>query len=128
MNIPQNLLYSKSHEWVLFLDETTVRIGITDTAQQLLGDLVYINLPEVGDAVVSGETFADVESVKAVSDIFSPVTGEVSAVNEELKDNPQFMNSAPYESWLIEVKNLSDREALLNAEQYAKICAEEEGH
>ncbi len=128
MNIPQNLLYSKSHEWVLFLDETTVRIGITNTAQQLLGDLVYINLPEVGDAVVSGETFADVESVKAVSDIFSPVTGEVSAVNEELKDNPQFMNSAPYESWLIEVKNLSDREALLNAEQYAKICAEEEGH
>lgn len=128
MNIPQNLLYSKSHEWVLFLDETTVRIGITDTAQQLLGDLVYINLPEVGDAVVSGETFADVESVKAVSDIYSPVTGEISAVNEELKDNPQFMNSAPYESWLIEIKNLSDREALLNAEQYAKICAEEEGH
>ncbi|MCE5196025.1 MAG: glycine cleavage system protein GcvH [Negativicutes bacterium] len=128
MNIPQNLLYSKSHEWVLRLDETTVRIGITDMAQQLLGDLVYINLPEVGDAVTSGETFSDVESVKAVSDIFSPVTGEISAVNEELRDHPQLMNSAPYEAWIIEVKNVSDREELFAAEQYAKICAEEEGH
>lgn len=128
MNIPQNLSYTKSHEWVLFLNETTARVGITDTAQQLLGDLVYINLPEVGDSVVSGDTFSDVESVKAVSDIYSPVTGEVSAVNEELKDAPQKMNTAPYDSWLIEVKNITGQEKLLTAEQYAKICAEEEAH
>jgi len=128
MNIPQNLSYTKSHEWVLFLNETTVRVGITDTAQQLLGDLVYINLPEVGDSVVSGDTFSDVESVKAVSDIYSPVTGEISAVNEELKDAPQKMNTDPYDSWLIEVKNITGQEKLLTAEQYAKICAEEEAH
>jgi len=128
MNIPQNLSYTKSHEWVLFLNETTARVGITDTAQQLLGDLVYINLPEVGDSVVSGDTFSDVESVKAVSDIYSPVTGEISAVNEELKDAPQKMNTAPYDSWLIEVKNITGQEKLLTAEQYAKICAEEEAH
>lgn len=128
MNIPQNLSYTKSHEWVLFLNETTARVGITDTAQQLLGDLVYINLPEVGDSVVSGDTFSDVESVKAVSDIYSPVTGEISAVNEELKDAPQKMNTDPYDSWLIEVKNITGQEKLLTAEQYAKICAEEEAH
>ena len=128
MNIPQNLSYTKSHEWVLFLNGTTARVGITDTAQQLLGDLVYINLPEVGDSVVSGDTFSDVESVKAVSDIYSPVTGEISAVNEELKDAPQKMNTDPYDSWLIEVKNITGQEKLLTAEQYAKICAEEEAH
>ena len=128
MNIPQNLSYTKSHEWVLFLNATTARVGITDTAQQLLGDLVYINLPEVGDSVVSGDTFSDVESVKAVSDIYSPVTGEISAVNEELKDAPQKMNTDPYDSWLIEVKNITGQEKLLTAEQYAKICAEEEAH
>lgn len=128
MNIPQNLSYTKSHEWVLFLNETTALVGITDTAQQLLGDLVYINLPEVGDSVVSGDTFSDVESVKAVSDIYSPVTGEISAVNEELKDAPQKMNTDPYDSWLIEVKNITGQEKLLTAEQYAKICAEEEAH
>lgn len=128
MNIPQNLSYTKSHEWVLFLNETTARVGITDTAQHLLGDLVYINLPEVGDSVVSGDTFSDVESVKAVSDIYSPVTGEISAINEELKDAPQKMNTAPYDSWLIEVKNITGQEKLLTAEQYAKICAEEEAH
>jgi len=128
MNIPQNLSYTKSHEWVLFLNATTARVGITDTAQHLLGDLVYINLPEVGDSVVSGDTFSDVESVKAVSDIYSPVTGEISAVNEELKDAPQKMNTDPYDSWLIEVKNITGQEKLLTAEQYAKICAEEEAH
>src|SRR5665647_2148018 len=126
MNIPQNLSYTKSHEWILFLNKTTARIGITDTAQQLLGDLVYINLPEVGDTIASGDSFSDVESVKAVSDIYSPVTGVISAVNEELKDTPQLMNSAPYDSWLIEVKDITDQKELLNAEQYAKICEEEE--
>lgn len=82
MNIPEDLKYAKSHEWVKMLDEETALIGLTDYAQDALGDLVFVNLPEAGDEVAAGETFADVESVKAVSDVFSPVTGTVAEVNE----------------------------------------------
>ena len=118
MTFPKELLYTKTHEWVLFADDGTATVGITDYAQSELGDLVFVNLPEAGDAVTAGETFADVESVKAVSDVLSPVTGEVDAVNESLADEPQKMNQEPYESWFIRVKDLSDRAELMDAEAY----------
>jgi len=128
MNVPQNLHYTKSHEWILFLDDTTARIGITDFAQHELGDLVFVNLPQVGDKVEIDQVFADVESVKAVSDIYGPVTGEISAVNPELSDSPQLLNSLPYDAWFIEVKNITDKMKFLNAAEYTQFCEEDEGH
>lgn len=128
MNVPQNLHYTKSHEWILFLDETTARIGITDFAQHELGDLVFVNLPQVGDQVEIDQVFADVESVKAVSDIYGPVTGEISAVNDELSDSPQLLNSQPYDAWFIEVKNISNKMKFLTAAEYQQFCEEDEGH
>lgn len=128
MNLPKNLHYTKSHEWILFLDETTARVGITDFAQHELGDLVFINLPQVGDKCEVDQVFADVESVKAVSDIYGPVTGEIAAVNEELADNPQLINSQPYDAWFIEVRNISDKMKFLTAEEYQLFCEEDEGH
>lgn len=123
--IPEELKYTKSHEWVKEEDDMFV-IGLTDFAQDALGDLVFVNLPQEGDEVVAGETFADVESVKAVSDVYSPVSGVVAAINEELLDNPALINEAPYEAWLIKVENVSDTEDLVNAAEYAEICAAEE--
>ena len=127
MNTPNDLKYAKSHEWVRFLDDTTALIGITDFAQNALGDLVFINLPEVGDQVVSGEVFTDVESVKAVSDIYSPVTGEIAEINEELLDQPALINEDPYAAWMVRVTNITDTAELLDASAYEAACAEEEG-
>ena len=104
MEIKQDLLYAKSHEWVKFLDDTTALVGVSDYAQHELGDLVFANLPEVGDHVVAGKMFCDVESVKAVSDIYAPVTGTVAEVNEELLDEPEKINQSPYEAWLAKVE------------------------
>ena len=126
MNHPEELKYSKSHEWVKFLDDTTVLIGLTDYAQDALGDLVFVNLPEAGDEVTAGEAFADVESVKAVSDVFSPVTGTVAEINEELLDAPEQMNEDPYGAWLIKVENITDKDELLSAEEYVKFYESEE--
>lgn len=124
-NIPAELKYSKSHEWIKEEDGVFV-IGLTDYAQNALGDIVFINLPEEGDEVTAGESFSDVESVKAVSDVFSPVTGTVCAVNEELLDDPAQVNEAPYEAWLIKVENVTDTEELLDAEGYEAVVAAEE--
>lgn len=118
MNFPEELLYVKSHEWVQKQEDGTYLIGITDYAQDALGDLVFVNLPEEGDEVTKGETFADVESVKAVSDVFSPVTATIEAVNEELTDDPSLINSDPYGAWFIKVSNLTDHEELLSAKEY----------
>ena len=126
MNHPEELKYSKSHEWVKFLDDTTVLIGLTDYAQDALGDLVFVNLPEAGAEVTAGEAFADVESVKAVSDVFSPVTGTVAEINEELLDAPEQMNEDPYGAWLIKVENITDKDELLSAEEYVKFYESEE--
>lgn len=125
MNIPKELKYAKSHEWAKF-EGDTVKLGLTDFAQDALGDLVFLNLPQVGDSVTKGEVFADVESVKAVSDVFSPVTGVVVAVNEALTESPENINSDPYGSWFVEVGSVSDKEELLDAGAYEKHCAEEE--
>ena len=118
MNFPAELKYSRDHEWVKMLDDTTALVGITDFAQSELGDLVYVNLPEPGDEVLAGETACDVESVKAVSDLVCPVTGAVCAVNEELLDQPELLNKAPYDAWLIKVENVTDTEELLDAAAY----------
>ena len=126
MNHPEELKYSKSHEWVKFLDDTTALIGLTDYAQDALGDLVFVNLPEAGDEVTAGEAFADVESVKAVADVFSPVTGTVAEINEELLDAPEQMNEDPYGAWLIKVENITDKDELLSAEEYVKFYESEE--
>ena len=122
MSIPQEYLYTKTHEWVKKLDDGTVYVGLTDYAQSELGDLVFVNLPMEGDAVEADESFADVESVKAVSDVNSPVTGVVVAVNEELNDAPVKINEAPYEAWLIQVGELENADAideLMSADEYA---------
>ena len=126
MTHPAELKYSKSHEWVKFLDDTTALIGLTDYAQDALGDLVFVNLPEAGDDVTAGEAFADVESVKAVSDVFSPVTGTVAEVNEELLDAPEMLNNAPYDAWMIKVENITDQDELLDADAYVAFYESEE--
>ena len=125
MNFPKELKYSKSHEWVSYEQDGTVLIGITDYAQKELGDLVCVNLPEEGDGVTAGEALGDVESVKAVSDIYSPVTGTVAEINEELLDAPQKINEDPYGAWLIRVENVTDTEELLDADAYEAFTKEE---
>ena len=121
MNHPNELKYSKSHEWVKFLEDGTALVGLTDYAQDALGDLVFVNLPEAGDGVNAGEAFADVESVKAVSDVFSPMTGTVAEVNEELLDAPQLLNESPYEAWLIKVDGITGQDELMDAQEYVKF-------
>ena len=124
MNYPAHLQYSKDHEWLNMEDEIAV-IGITDFAQHELGDVVFINLPEVGDEVTAGEAFGDVESVKAVSDLLSPVTGTVLAINEELLDSPELLNDDPYANWIIKVENVTETEDLMSAAAYADRCETE---
>ena len=119
-------LFSKSHEWVKFLDDGTALVGLTDYAQDALGDLVFVNLPETGDEVTAGEAFADVESVKAVSDVFSPLTGTVAEVNEELLDAPEMLNNDPYGAWLIKVENITGQDELLDADAYIQFYESEE--
>lgn len=124
MTINPDLKYTKSHEWIKEEDGVAL-VGITDFAQDALGDVVFVNLPEAGDEVVAGESFGDVESVKAVSDLLSPVSGIVQAVNEELMDAPEMLNSDPYGAWIIKVEQINDYEALLDADDYEAFCAEE---
>ena len=124
MNFPAELKYSKSHEWLKEEDGVSV-IGISDFAQDALGDVVFVNLPEVGDDAAAGEAFGDVESVKAVSDLISPVSGTVCEVNEDLLDQPELLNEDPYGTWIIKVENITDTEELLDAAAYEAFCAEE---
>ena len=123
MTIKPELQYSKDHEWVKKEDDLFV-IGISDFAQDALGDLVFVNLPEVGDAVTAGEAFGDVESVKAVSDLLCPVSGTVAEINEELLDAPEKLNEDPYGAWIIKVSDVTATEELLDAAAYEAFCAE----
>ena len=125
MNIPKELKYTKTHEWVKFLDEKTAYIGITDYAQDQLGDLVFVNLPSEGDALEVGAAFADVESVKAVSDVNAPVTGTVAKVNDALADEPELMNKAPYEAWFVLAEDITDSGELMDAAEYEAFVAAE---
>ncbi|OPX54988.1 glycine cleavage system H protein [Oceanospirillum multiglobuliferum] len=128
-NIPANLKYAASHEWVLDNGDGTVTVGITDHAQEQLGDVVFVELPEIGRHVDAGEEFSLVESVKAASDIYSPVTGEIIAVNEELEGAPETINEHPFEDgWIAKIKLADDADLsdLLDAEGYAARVAEDE--
>jgi len=124
MNYPSELKYTKDHEWLKEEDGLTV-VGITDFAQDQLGGLVFVNLPEVGDEVTAKEVFCDVESVKAVSDVYSPVTGVIKEVNEELLDNPELINEEPYNAWFIKVGEVTETDELLDAAAYEAFCNEE---
>lgn len=121
---PEELKYTKTHEWVKEEDGLYV-VGLTDFAQDALGDIVFVNLPQVGDAVTAGEAFSDVESVKAVSDVFSPVSGVVAEINEEILDNPALVNEDCYGAWLIKVNEVTETEELLDAAAYEEVCANE---
>ncbi len=114
---PKELKYSKDDEWIRYEGDEAF-IGITDYAQSELGDLVFVNLPEVDDEVIAGESFGDVESVKAVADVFSPVSGVVLEINEEILDDASLINSDPYGSWFIKVGNITDTVELLTADEY----------
>ena len=124
MNYPTDLQYSKSHEWLKTEDGVAV-IGISDFAQDALGDVVFIELPQVGDTVTAGERFGDVESVKAVSELVSPVSGVICEVNDGLEATPEELNADPYGAWIIKVESVTDTEELLDAAAYEAFCAEE---
>ena len=126
MKTPEELKYSKTHEWVRFTSETECEVGLSDYAQNELGDLVFVNLPQAGDEAVKGETICDVESVKAVSDVYAPVSGTITEVNEELLDSPEKINEDPYGTWIFRLEDVTGAEDLLDADAYAKHCEEEE--
>lgn len=125
MNVPKNLSYTAEHEWLLFTGDASVRIGITDFAQNALGDIVYINLPIVGDVMSAGASFAEIESVKAVSEVFCPVSGRISAINEALLETPEALNADPYGNWLVEIEAISEKAPLLDAAAYEALCEKE---
>ncbi|SEM90349.1 glycine cleavage system protein GcvH [Lihuaxuella thermophila] len=127
MNLPKELRYTEEHEWVQTLDGDKVRIGITDFAQSELGDIVFVELPEVGAEVTAGEPFGSVESVKTVSELYAPVSGKVVEVNGELESSPENVNDSPYgDGWMIvvEMSDPSQLENLLTAEQYEQAVSE----
>jgi glycine cleavage system H protein len=129
MGYPTNYRYTREHEWIA-VDGSIGTVGITDYAQNSLGDIVYVDMPKVGDSVTANATFGSVESVKAVSDLYSPVSGTVTEVNETLKTEPDKINSAPHETWIIKVE-LSDPaqiNSLLDAAAYEKFISEETGN
>lgn len=129
-NIPSDLKYASSHEWALVGDDGTATIGISDYAQEALGDLVFVELPEVGDSLNAGDNVAVVESVKAASDIYAPVSGEVVEVNSRLADAPELVNEDCYgDGWLLKmsIADESDLDDLLDAEAYEAQVADEEG-
>ena len=127
-NIPKELRYASTHEWVRAEGNGVFTIGITEHAQDLLGDMVFLDLPDVGDAVTTGDDCAVAESVKAASDVYAPITGEVLEVNEELEDSPELVNSDPFgDGWLFKIKaeDPEEVEGLLDAEAYAGVIEEE---
>jgi glycine cleavage system H protein len=129
MSYPEKHRYTKEHEWIQ-VDGNIGTVGITDYAQNSLGDIVFVDLPRVGDAIEAGKSFGSVESVKAVSDLFAPVSGKVTAVNDELKDAPEKINTDANTTWMLKVE-LSDPkqvDGLLTAADYEKFTSEETGH
>ena|SRR5436190_692972 len=122
MSYPDDRKYTKDHEWVRMSGDIA-EVGITDFAQQQLGDVVYVELPDVGAQVTSGQTFGSIESVKAVSELFAPVSGAVAEVNASLKDHPEVVNATPHETWMIKVRpsNAGEAAGLLDAAQYEAI-------
>jgi glycine cleavage system H protein len=127
-NTPDDRKYADSHEWALLESDGNIRVGITDHAQELLGDLVFVELPEVGQKLVQADECSVVESVKAASDIYSPVTGEIVAINNDLEDSPEAINDSPYEDgWIFVIKpeDASELDNLLDAESYQNLTEDE---
>lgn len=119
------LLYSKDHEWVELLADGRAVVGITDFAQKEMGDIVFVELPEVDDELASGESFSSIESVKAVSEVFLPVAGKVIEINKELEDAPELLNQEPYDAgWIVKIELLSEVSGLLTADEYAEYLKE----
>jgi glycine cleavage system H protein len=118
MHLPEELKYAKSHEWVRMLEGGIFEIGLSDFARQELGDIVFVSLPEPGDSLKAGVSFADVESVKAVSEVYSPVAGTVKEVNEAVAASPELINESPYEAWLIRAEGEIAGGELLSAAEY----------
>ncbi len=125
MIIPKELMYTKTHEWIQFLENGNVRVGITDHAQEAMGDIVFVELPQEGDTFDTGDSIAVVESVKAVSDIYAPVGGNVVAVNEALADAPELLNDDCYQAWIAELED-EQEEDLLTPEEYEELLTSEE--
>ena len=128
LHLPEDLSYTKDHEWARSLDGDTVRVGITDYAQDQLGDIVFVDLPQVGDTFEKGDEFGTVESVKAVSEVYMPISGEIIAVNTALDDSPEMMNTDPYgDGWIIEIKSgdLSELDELMANDAYLEMLQEE---
>jgi glycine cleavage system H protein len=126
---PPELYYAKTHEWVRREEDGTVTVGITEHAQDALGDVVYVETPEVGDSIAAGDQAGVVESVKAASDIYAPLTGEVVATNEGLEDAPETVNSDAFnDGWFFKLQpqDISELDALMSAEEYAQLCDEED--
>lgn len=125
MSLPKDLLYTKTHEWVEIIDGNLARVGITDYAQEELGDIVYVNLPEKGQEIEKGEVLADIESVKTAEDVYSPVSGSIVDINEELIDSPEAINENAFDAWFVEVSLCADTEDLMTAEEYEQYIEEE---
>ena len=120
MLVPNHLLYTKDHEWVEFKEEYAI-VGITDYAQSQLGDVIFVEFPEIGEDLNSGSSFGEVEAVKTVSDLFAPISGKVLSVNEEIEDTPDLVNSDPYKKgWLVKISpsNYEEKDGLMNFEEY----------
>jgi glycine cleavage system H protein len=125
-NVPERIWFSRSHEWVRHLENGNCLVGITDHAQQKLTDVVFVNLADAGTTVGVHGAIGDVESIKAVSEVFSPLAGRIVSVNQAVLDDPSLINTAPYESWLVEITDITEHEPLLNREEYAAHCKSEE--
>lgn len=125
MSVREGYYFLKTHEWVKFLDEKTAIIGISDYAQDSLGDIVYISLPEQGDEVEANKSFCDIESVKAVSDVYAPVSGKIIEVNQALEDAPEQLNVSPFDTWIIKVEGSFDKSNLLDSEAYKQLLDQE---
>tara|TARA_B100001094_G_C18170722_1_gene794954 strand:+ start:2055 stop:2432 length:378 start_codon:yes stop_codon:yes gene_type:complete len=120
MSVPNHLLYTKDHEWVEFKEEYAL-VGITDYAQSQLGDVIFVEFPEIGEDLISGSSFGEVEAVKTVSDLFAPISGKVLSINEEIEDTPDLVNSDPYKKgWLVKISpsNYEEKDGLMNFEEY----------
>ena len=125
MSVPNHLLYTKDHEWIDFKDEYAI-VGITDYAQSQLGDVIFVEFPEIGEDLLSGSSFGEVEAVKTVADLFAPISGKVLSVNEEIEDAPDLVNSDPYEKgWLIKIfpSKLEEKDDLMNFEEYKSFIS-----
>ncbi|NMP37670.1 MAG: glycine cleavage system protein GcvH [Clostridiales bacterium] len=118
MSIPNDYFFTQTHEWVKFTDKGTALIGISDHAQEEMGDVAFVNLPDIGESFSAGDTLCDIESIKAVSDVYCPVSGNVVAVNDELADAPEKINKTPYDAWLVEIECAKDTAGLMDAAEY----------